>query len=138
MRTFNQDIVLIFKIGFLAYLLDILTAKDLYKNCKYPVTNQVELLFHHVLYIFSLTGWLSDNKTLLKIYVVSTILYFTHWYFNNNNCRFTEMTKKDCNINIPLRTIQYINGIIDHDRKGQITIGVITLCIAIYKIYYIN
>ncbi len=130
----NQDIVIIVKIGILAYLLDILTAKDLYKNCKYPFTNQVELLLHHILYIFSLTGWLSNNKKILKLYIIIIFGFLIHWYLNNNNCKFTEMTKKDCNINEPLRNPIRLLGFKDEKRRFQITLYSFAILYSLYKI----
>jgi len=134
MGTFNQDIILIFKLGFLAYLLDILTAKDLYKNCKYPITNQIELYLHHVLYIFSLTGWLSNNKKVLKLYVLITSMFIIHWYFNDNKCAFTEMTKKQCDINEPLRNPIRLLGFRDEKRYMQLIVYCSTILYSLYKI----
>jgi hypothetical protein len=133
----NQDIVIIVKIGILAYLLDVLTAKDLYKNCKYPFTNQVELLLHHILFTFSLTAWLSNNKTILIIYVSGLLLCVVHWKFNKNKCIITETIKNDCNIDTSLRTPIKILGLEKNTISFLKNLFYFTVIYSLYKIYYL-
>ena len=134
MGTFNQDIIVFFKLGILSYLIDFLTAKDLYKNCKYPITNQIEILIHHILFMFSLTGWLSNNKTILIMYVVGLLLTVIHWKYSNYNCKLTENIKNDCNISNGLRSP--INLLKINNIPFLKKLFYVTVIYALYKIYY--
>lgn len=135
MRTFNQDMVLVLKISFLAYLLDILTSKDLYKKCKYPVTNNIELYLHHTIFIFNAIGWLSNNKSILKLFIISSSITLLHTYKNkSNNCILTQQFNDDCEINNNFRSPNKFLGF-NHSRGNfQIKFHIAAIIYALYKL----
>lgn len=93
--------IIIFLIGCLSYLLD-------KNNC--GKANLI-LFTHHIINIFINFGWLSNNKILLYIYVLSPITTIIHWKLNNNKCILTELHNKACNNNIEFNDLFNMLGL---------------------------
>ena len=92
---FYRDMKRFFYLGSVSFILDIALNNKNYKKCPkiYPV-----LFFHHFIWLFALFGWLSNNKSILKIFCITIIIYLTHWKVNNNKCFITEWIKENCNL----------------------------------------
>jgi hypothetical protein len=113
---------------------------DYYNNCK-NIFDKFLILFHHMFNIFLQFGWLSNNKTILKLYIIVTLGTFTHWYHNDGNCNLTEISNTRCKLNKDnyFRDIWYFVGIKQNKNKHKYSFGVIYLIfaiiIALYKLY---
>jgi hypothetical protein len=103
LNNFKKQLSIFIILGSIAYILDISTSENLYTKCKSLYTQPL-LLIHHIIYIFSLFGWLSNNIYILVLNIITIISLFLHWKINNNLCTWTESIKKDCNIKQNLRT----------------------------------
>ena len=99
-----KQIHLFLVVGVICYLLDILTAGDRYKSC-WNLQTQSLLLLHHIFFVFAMMGWLSTDRTLLKIYCLIIPVTLIHWYFNNDKCAWTQMVNEQCGTSGGLRTI---------------------------------
>jgi len=137
LSQFKKDLLLLILLGICAYLLDIKTSNNLYKNCN-NLSTQSFLLFHHFIYMYSLFGWLSNNIYILLINIIIIISMLLHWYTNNNICNWTEQIKQKCNSNQNLRTFIKLlfPNFKDKNRiKQKIYLSSI-LSISIIKVYF--
>jgi hypothetical protein len=75
----------------LAYFLDLYTTK-----C--TINKQVlwNLTKHHLFNTFLTFGFIINNKTLLKIYIIVVIGTLIHWYTNEDKCYLTQELNKLC------------------------------------------
>ena len=134
--NFKKQLSIFIILGSIAYILDISTSGNLYTHCK-SLYVQPLLLVHHIIYIFSLFGWLSNNIYILLLYILTIVSLFSHWKINNNICTWTEVIKKDCGITQNLRTfikILYPNYK-DKNRVKQKIYLFSVLIISILKIF---
>lgn len=92
----------IFLVGFLSYLIDLLSSKKGYykknERCLNNTAFHAKLLLHHIIVIFIFFGWLSNDKYILSIYVFIPIILITHWKTNQNRCAMTETVNKMCDL----------------------------------------
>ncbi len=89
-----STILLFIVLGFFSFMLDIKTApNDLYASCEihFPV-----LLIHHIIWVFTMTGWLSFNPYILYLYLFSNIVHAFLWYVFNNECILTMYMNEKC------------------------------------------
>lgn len=94
-----KEILFYIIIGSISFIIDIFTGKDkLYKNCKHYFYTLCLLYFHHLFVSFIYFGWLSKNKYLLFLHILSIFLLIIIQY-NYYICPFTEIVNKNCNIN---------------------------------------
>jgi hypothetical protein len=135
------DICTISFVGFLLYLYDI-TKDNYYKYCKKNIKVNLTLLLHHISNVFTQFGWLSNNKTILTLYLIIPPLIIVHWNSNNNRCILTEYTNKNCNIDqdSSFRDLWFTMGIKGKKYTKQFlrTYLIIVWFIALYKLYKIQ
>jgi hypothetical protein len=113
----KRDLVIIFLLGVLFFLIDINT----FSYCKrevYPV-----LLIHHIVNIFAQFGFLSNDKTLLSLYVVAPLLTMIHWKTNDNKCFLTELVNESCGYEMYFRDIWFLLGVKDLKYYSQLHYG---------------
>lgn len=134
-KNFKRDASILLLIGVLEYIVDFTTSGDLYKNCK-NLKAQSFILFHHIVYLFTIFSWLSNNIYILFLEVTLILGMFTHWKKYDNVCKWTAKTKADCNINEHLRTFGRLifKDVSDDDRNIQKTWLSIALFISLIKI----
>lgn len=136
-----MNVLFIIIAAILFYTIDVTTMKGHYMDCKNTLRTHYVLFFHHVLNVFAQFGWLSNNKYILYMYLLITIVLILHWYINNNQCIITEYVNDECNIKkyTYFRDLVYLLGI--KKIKNYDTIRTIYLCftlvIAFIKIYYL-
>jgi len=135
-HSFKKNLFILILIGILAYILDLSTSNNLYHKCM-TIQTQSLLLIHHIIYIFSLFAWLSNNLYILVLNVILIIGMFIHWKINNNICTWTQTIKEKCNIKENLRT--FIKLLFpeyrDKERIKQKIYLSIVLIISIIKIF---
>jgi uncharacterized protein (UPF0333 family) len=133
-------IVLFIIISIFFYIIDVVTMKGHYMECKNRLTTHYVLFLHHIVNVFAQFGWLSNNKYILYTYLLTPIIVMLHWKTNNNECIITEYVNDQCNIkkSTYFRDLWYLLGI--KKLKNYDTIHKIYLCvvwvIAFIKIYY--
>jgi hypothetical protein len=72
------------------FCLDIATNKCL------TAQNVLILLIHHQFSIMFNFGWLLNDKTLLKLYLILCSATLIHWQLNDSKCISTEIFNKNC------------------------------------------
>ncbi len=101
--NFMTAIILFIILGFFSFMLDIKTVPyDFYASCEihFPV-----LLIHHIIWVFTMTGWLSLNPYVLYLYVFSIIVHVFLWFIFKNECVLTMYMNEKCKTNTKLRTV---------------------------------
>jgi hypothetical protein len=101
--NFMTTIVLFIVLGFFSFISDIKTApKDFYASCEihFPV-----LLIHHIIFVFSLLGWLSYNRYILYLYLFTILIHFILWFIFKNECVLTMYMNEKCKTNTKLRNV---------------------------------
>jgi hypothetical protein len=112
-KSSKKELIFIFLIGVIFYINDIISYKELYKNCLNPHISQLYLFLHHLLSSFLIFGWvLTHNKFLLKIHIVLVIIILIGQY-KNKGCPITHKVNKNCNIpnDFLLKDFLYMTGI---------------------------
>lgn len=106
-----NDIKNIIIAGFLSYFYDV-CRDNYYKDCITDISVHSHLLLHHIFNIYTQFGWLSNNKTILFLYLLIPIGVLIHWRTNNNKCLYTQFINNICNIpeNKLFRDIWYLLG----------------------------
>jgi hypothetical protein len=134
-KNFKRDASILLLAGILEYIIDYSTSKDLYKDCK-NLKAQSFILMHHIVYIFTIFSWFSNNIYILFAEMILILGMFIHWKKNNNVCKWTESTQKQCNNNEYLRTFgrMIFKGVSDDDRKLQKSWLTIAFIISMWKI----
>ena len=91
------------------------------------------LFIHHYIDIFNHIGWLSNNRTILLIYLFTPILILIHWLTNHNLCILTEIHNKICNnkIDKPFNNIFHYLNI---DTTTHVMILILFIFITIVKL----
>lgn len=137
-----KDIKYFIYVGIVIYIIDIVTSNNIYNSCIDNIDFHIISIIHHIYNIFLLTGWLSNNKNILLIYLVVNLLNTYHWITNKDLCGLTEYTNKMCNIKQEeyFRDIIYILGIkkIKNYVLYRYIYVIISTMIAIYKIINIK
>jgi hypothetical protein len=68
--------------------------KQITDSDKYKI---ITILFlHHAISVFTNFGWIFNNRTILKIYLLFPVLAILHWVTNDDKCFLTEMVNKIC------------------------------------------
>ena len=104
---------LIIAIGLVFYIIDTSTgnADQLYLHCKDDKMFQTVLFCHHVINVYILFGWTSNDKTFLTIYVIFIICILGQWYLNKNKCFVTEYLSSKCkDKNYVFRNLVFYTG----------------------------
>jgi hypothetical protein len=103
--------------------------------------SNIVLYINHFLNIFANFGWISNNKIVLCIYLLSPIIIIIHWKTNDNKCILSQIHNKFCrrdddkmfddmfNI-IKLKTFTWWNN------WGHHLYLLISFSIALYKIIF--
>ncbi len=80
--------------GMIEYVVDV-------SNNKYDSDNSLlthtTLLFHHIISFFGNFGWISSNKVVLAIFVLSPAVAGIHWHFNEGECCLSKYINKVSN-----------------------------------------
>ena len=135
-KSLTVEISIYFILGYLVYLKDLNDNIEDYRNCGTNIIFHINLLAHHVLSIFIMFGWLSNNKYVLLVYCVSvsvtlgislvkTSCPLTVW--NNDMCQLPK--------NKPFYNLPYILGWYQSKFTKNIVIAmVLTVSYCIYKL----
>lgn len=100
-------------VGVIFYIIDILTIKGHYMNCRNTIKTNSVLLIHHIINIFAQFGWMCDNKYILYAYLFAPLIVLMHWKTNDNKCVLTQYVNDNCNIDqkVYFRDIWWFLGI---------------------------
>lgn len=93
----NTFILYIIIIGIIFFIVDI--SSNNYSKCNNKITNYFIILLHHIVNIFAQFGWLSNDKYILSLYLITPIIFLIHWNTYNNKCYLTDFVNKNCNLN---------------------------------------
>ena len=110
---FQDELKIFLIISVISLFLDVSTSKELYNECIRDNKFMPFLFLHHVISVFTLTGWLSSNKKILMLYIATLIVIFVHWKTNNGQCFSTDYINHLCKIKIILRDFYYFLGLKD-------------------------
>lgn len=127
---FHDELKILLIISFISLFFDISTSKKKYKKCINDLKFMPFLYVHHIISVFTLIGWLSSNKKILILYILTLIVIFVHWKTNNGHCFSTDYINDLCKIDIELRDFYYFLGL----KKQMKTIAGIFAFIAFLKI----
>ena len=81
--TLTIDLFIFVVGGMIEYVVDV--SKHKYDSDNSLLTHTT-LLFHHIISFFGNFGWISNNKVLLTIFVLSPAVAGLHWHFNGGCC----------------------------------------------------
>jgi hypothetical protein len=113
-KNSKKELIFIFIIGVIFYINEIISERELYKNCKNPHVSQLYLFLHHLMSSFLIFGWiLTRNKFLLKIHIILVIILLTGQYIYKGDCPITHKINKNCNIpnDFILKDFMFMAGI---------------------------
>ena len=131
------DHIILISIGLFSYLLDIYVNFDKYTNCITNIKVQFFHLFHHIFFVFTELGWISNNFYILLFNIIIIPSIFIHWKLNNNKCSWTQYNNKQCNTTHGLRHIAHVTtNFSDPNRKYQKIYLTITWFIILYKLLF--
>ena len=86
-----NEIKIYITFGIIFFILDLYDGKDnLYQNCKNRFLTLTVLLMHHIIASFLYFGWLSNNKYILRIHLISIIFALFLQFENNLTCPSTD------------------------------------------------
>jgi hypothetical protein len=104
----GRDLSIIGSLGLLSYVVDVATAEPvMYQNCK-DLGSQASLLLHHMLFVFSSTAWISNNRDILVAELTVIVLLVLHWFTNDFKCFWTQTTNERCGIKQSLRSFNVL------------------------------
>jgi hypothetical protein len=135
-------------IALFSFIIDVSMNNKNYKNCIAASANAdnaktvpthfvyVVLFFHHFIWLFALFGWLSNNKNILKVYLIVVFIYLLHWKKNNNKCFVTEWIRENCNLSqkYGLQAITNFFGLSVSGRENQKKLLFAYFMIALFKL----
>ena len=58
------------------------------------------IILHRFIWVIGYFGWIFNNKTILKIYLVFTVIILFHWFTNDWKCMLTQIENKTCDFPI--------------------------------------
>lgn len=137
-NTFNnyKDFLFYLIIGTISFILDVYTGRNkLYKNCKDALYTLSLLYLHHLFVSFIYFGWLSKNRQISIIHILSIFLVLIVQFNNEYRCPSTEIVNKNCNINRSsfLRDFLYFTNIKKYNNLYYLYIS-ISLYLSLKKI----
>ena len=146
--NFYRDMKIFLYIALFSFIIDVSMNNKNYKNCIAASANAdnaktvpthfvyVVLFFHHFIWLFALFGWLSNNKNILKVYLIVVFIYLLHWKKNNNKCFVTEWIRENCNLDkkYGLQAITNSFGLSVGGRENQKKLLFAYFMIALFKL----
>jgi hypothetical protein len=108
-------------IGTISFLADIYSGKNkLYNNCREPYITLSLLYFHHIIASFVYFGWISQNRNILFLHLITIIIVILVQLNNEHRCPSTEFVNEKCNIsrNNYLRDFLYFLRIKNFQHKS--------------------
>tara|TARA_Y100000590_G_scaffold365515_1_gene424417 strand:- start:129 stop:674 length:546 start_codon:yes stop_codon:yes gene_type:complete len=144
--SFNDyDIFLLINItGLIVLLYDLFFSQSSYCFFKIKsILKKFEIIIiqyiHHWIQMFVILGWLFNNKSLLKIYLLSISFSLLHWIINDSNCILTEKFNNICNYpkNISFNDLYKILGLKNNkiwNSFGYYIYQFVIIMIVIYKL----
>ena len=140
--NFYRDMKIFLYIALFSFIVDVSMNNKNYKNCIADGKTEpnrfvyVVLFFHHFIWLFSLFGWLSNNKNILKVYIIVVTIYLLHWKINNNKCFVTEWIRENCNLDkkYGLQAITNSFGLSVGGRENQKKLLFAYFVIALFKL----
>ena len=146
--NFYRDMKIFLYIALFSFIIDVSMNNKNYKNCIAASANAdnaktvpthfvyVVLFFHHFIWLFALFGWLSNNKNILKVYLIVVFIYLLHWKKNNNKCFVTEWIRENCNLSqkYGLQAITNFFGLSVSGRENQKKLLFAYFMIALFKL----
>jgi hypothetical protein len=92
-----RDILILVFIGCGLYLFDIFSKPKQYTSCT-SFRVQFIILIHHIFNSFAYFAWLSNDRFILKTYIVLLVAAITYWTIMKGKCQVTEYTNQQCDI----------------------------------------
>lgn len=92
----KQDLLVLFVLTSLFYVMDVFTEKNKYTQCRDTIKMHLLLFFHHFVNTFVMFGWMSQNRILLSIFLIFPFIVALHWRLNDNKCIMTTTLNKNC------------------------------------------
>jgi hypothetical protein len=123
-------LLLIIFIAVVTFLIDMSTNKCLKKNAEAIGP----LLFHHLVYTFSLLGWLLDDPVMLLIYIGLPFVVMLQWRTNGDGCFVDQVMENICGYKTQFNHIGNKLGIPTIITTGIVIFGVIIASIKLFKI----
>ena len=108
-------------IGTISFIADIYSGKNkLYNNCREPYISLSLLYLHHVIASFIYFGWISQNRNILFLHLITIIITMLVQLNNEHRCPSTEIVNEKCNIsrNNHLRDFLYFLRIKNFQHKS--------------------
>jgi len=107
---FQDELKIFLIISIISLFLDISTSKKIYDKCISDPKFMPLLYAHHVVSVFTLTGWMSSHKKVLILYISTLIVILVHWKTNNGRCWSTDYINDLCGIEIKFRDFYHFLG----------------------------
>lgn len=109
----KKELILFFTIGTIMFYLDYIGIKKVYNNCKDGYKTLFIHWLHHMCSSFLTFGWISSNKTILKLHITTVSAVLLVQILNDGKCPITDMINMNCNIKAEtfLRDFLYFSGI---------------------------
>ena len=89
-------------------------------NKKHDIDIILCLFIHNIISVFLTLGWLSNNKNILMIHIISILFIMMHWKINNSLCVLTVYTNKRCGLKDDEKYIHIFNRDIDDKESIEI------------------
>ena len=136
-----HDFLIYILIGFIVYIIDLAKSVGLYKYCYVNPLFHLNLLIHHIISVFILFGWLSNNKYILILYVIVCMSTGIGWAVFKS-CLLTDLNNYICKL--PKKT--EFNNILNllqikklkHSTEYQSFYMVFTAVISLMRIRFIK
>lgn len=110
---FQDELKIFLIISVISLFLDISTSKKIYNKCISDPKFMPLLYAHHVVSVFTLTGWMSSYKKVLILYITTLIVILVHWTTNDGRCWSTDYINDLCGIEIKFRDFYHFLGLKD-------------------------
>lgn len=97
MRNYHIDLYILFVIGTVIYLVDFLTDKTQYAECKHKYVDWLYIYLHHLISSsFMSFGWLGLSQYTVALYVICIPLIVLSWFIFGD-CIMTLYINQKCN-----------------------------------------
>lgn len=121
--------VILIVVTIVAFILDAITNKCIQSS----VQGATITLLHHLIYVFSLLGWLLDDPAILILYVTLPAIVTLHWK-TSKECFVDEVTGELCGGHKQFNHLGHRLGIPNSIMGSIVCIGVI---VALWKLWMI-
>jgi hypothetical protein len=124
------SLTLIITVAIVTFIIDALSNKCAKRN----IEAVGPLLFHHIVYTFSLLGWLLDDPFALILYITLPFIVVLQWRTNDGGCFVDQVMENICGYKAQFNHIGYKLGIPTVVTTTIVIFGIIIAAIKLYKI----